>query len=233
MLIIDKHKKLLLDLLFAVYSDRELASILGFKGGTAALLFYGLDRFSVDLDFDLLDPAMADKVFTHLEKIAGAHGVIKEKSKKRNTLLLVVSYGLLDQNIKLEVSTRDFGSKFTVLNYLGIPMKVMVKEDMFAHKLAAMSERIGSANRDIYDVNYFLKNNWPLNEKMLVKRVGKDLKGFLEKTAVQVESVKENKILDGIGELLDNKAKARVKKQLTKDTAGRLRILKESLTPLH
>ncbi|OGF50387.1 MAG: hypothetical protein A2231_02520 [Candidatus Firestonebacteria bacterium RIFOXYA2_FULL_40_8] len=229
MLIINKHKKILLDTLFAIYSDRELAPVLGFKGGTAALLFYGLDRFSVDLDFDLLQLNMKDRVFACLFKITGAQGIIKEKYIKKNTILFVVSYSELNQNIKLEVSTRDFGSKYAIMNYLGIPMKVMVKEDMLAHKLAAMSERMGSSNRDIYDVNYFLKNNWSLNEGMLAKRVGGDLKSFLEKTAKQVEKIKTNKILDGIGELLDNKAKAWVKNNLAKETAGRLRILKESI----
>ena len=34
-------------------------------------------------------------------------------------------------------------------------MLVMVKPDMFAHKLMAMYERIGKTSRDIYDV-YFL-----------------------------------------------------------------------------
>lgn len=33
-----------------------MSSVLGFKGGTAALLFYGLPRLSVDLDFDLIKP---------------------------------------------------------------------------------------------------------------------------------------------------------------------------------
>jgi len=228
-LIIDKHKKILLDILFAIYSDRELAPALGFKGGTAALLFYGLDRFSVDLDFDLLSREKSAPVFSSLEKIAARYGRIKEKYKKRNTLLLIVSYGDIGQNIKLEVSLRDFGSKYIIQNYLGIPMLVMAREDMFAHKLAAMSERIGTANRDIYDVHFFLKNNWPLNEKMLLKRAGKDLKAFLENTAQQVEKIKENQILNGIGELLDNKTKAWVKKNLIKETAGKLRILKESL----
>ncbi len=34
-------------------------------------------------------------------------------------------------------------------------MLVMKKEDMFAHKLVAMTERTGMANRDIFDVWFF------------------------------------------------------------------------------
>lgn len=36
----------------------------------------------------------------------------------------------------------------------------MVREDMAAHKMVAMLERIGKTNRDIFDVWFFLKNNW-------------------------------------------------------------------------
>ena len=49
-----KHKAVLLQMLKDVYSDTAIAPHLGFKGGTAAHLFYGLNRHSVDLDFDLL-----------------------------------------------------------------------------------------------------------------------------------------------------------------------------------
>ena len=60
---ISGHKTILFQILKDVYSDTTIAPFLGFKGGTAALMFYGLDRFSVDLDFDLLDESKEDHVF--------------------------------------------------------------------------------------------------------------------------------------------------------------------------
>jgi hypothetical protein len=39
-----KHKSILLQILKDIYSNTSIAPYLGFKGGTAALLFYGLDR---------------------------------------------------------------------------------------------------------------------------------------------------------------------------------------------
>ena len=50
-----KHKNILLQILKDIYSDTSISPHLGFKGGTAANLFCGLDRDSFDLDFDLLD----------------------------------------------------------------------------------------------------------------------------------------------------------------------------------
>ena len=52
---ITTHRNLLLKILKDIYSDTALGPVLGFKGGTAAYFFYDLPRFSVDLDFDLLD----------------------------------------------------------------------------------------------------------------------------------------------------------------------------------
>ena len=37
-----------------IFKDPSIAPYLAFKGETAALFFYGLTRFSVDLDFDLV-----------------------------------------------------------------------------------------------------------------------------------------------------------------------------------
>ena len=50
-----KHKNILLQILKDIYSDTSISPYLGFKGGTAAMMFYDLPRHSVDLDLDLLD----------------------------------------------------------------------------------------------------------------------------------------------------------------------------------
>ena len=46
----NKHKFYMLQILKDVFADGELANCLAFKGGTALMFFYGLPRFSVDLD---------------------------------------------------------------------------------------------------------------------------------------------------------------------------------------
>lgn len=55
MLNITKHRIILLQILKDIYNDISIAPILGLKGDTACFLFYNLPRFSIDLDFDLLD----------------------------------------------------------------------------------------------------------------------------------------------------------------------------------
>ncbi|KKU60151.1 MAG: hypothetical protein UX81_C0003G0011 [Parcubacteria group bacterium GW2011_GWA2_47_12] len=140
-----KHKNILLQILKDIYSDNEIAPYLGFKGGTAALLFYGLSRDSVDLDFDLLDESKEAEVFKKIQEIAASYGKIIDSRVKRFNLVTIISYELKAQHVKIEVNRRSFGSKYDLKTFLGISMLVMVREDMFAHKLTAMCERFGKA----------------------------------------------------------------------------------------
>jgi len=218
------HKTILLQILKDIYTDPSLGPVLGFKGGTAANLFYDLGRFSVDLDFDLLKGDKESFVFDKVDKILNEHGIIKEKHRKKHTLLFVVSYDEKSQNIKVEINRRVFGSRYELKNYLGISMLIMVREDMFAHKLVAVLERTKTANRDVYDIWHFLKNLWPINKEIVEKRTGKNLKEYMKKCIAFVESLSDRNILSGMGELLDEKQKAWAKTNLRKDTVFLLKV---------
>jgi predicted nucleotidyltransferase component of viral defense system len=218
------HKTILLQLLKDIYTSSSLGPVLGLKGGTAAHLFYDLGRFSVDLDFDLLNEAKEDIVFKQIDSMLREYGTIKEKQKKLNTLFFLLSYGERDQNIKVEINRRIFGSRYEPKSYLGISMLVMIEEDMFAHKLVAMQERAKSANRDVFDVWHFLKNRWPINKKIVEKRTKMEFRDYLKKCVKFVESMGDRGILAGMGELMDEKQKAWVKANLKKDTAFLLKV---------
>ena len=153
------HKNILLKILKDIYTDSLLGPVLGFKGGTAAYLFYSLNRFSVDLDFDLLDKTKEQEVFDKMGNIIKKYSLIREKANKRQTLFILLSYSEEAQNIKIEINKRSFGSQYEVKNYLGISMLVIEKQDMFAHKLVALIERNKIANRDIFDIHFFLNKN--------------------------------------------------------------------------
>ena len=218
------HKTILLQILKDIYTDPSLGPVLGFKGGTATNLFYDLGRFSVDLDFDLLKGDKESFVFDKVDKILNEYGIIKEKHRKKHTLLFVVSYDEKSQNIKVEINRRVFGSRYELKNYLGISMLIMVREDMFAHKLVAVLERTKTANRDVYDIWHFLKNRWPINKEIVEKRTGKNLKEYMKKCIAFVESLSDRNILSGMGELLDEKQKSWAKTNLRKDTVFLLKV---------
>ena len=221
------HKSILLQILKDIYTNSSLGPLLGFKGGTAAHLFYNLDRFSVDLDFDLLNDEKETVVFEKVEEILNEYGAIKDKYIKRHTILFILSYEDQAPNIKVEINSRSFGSCYTVQNYLGISMLVMEREDMFAHKLVAMLERTKTAHRDVYDVWYFLRNRWPLNKGIVEKRTKMDFGRYLEKCIKFVESLSARTILSGLGELMDEKQIVWAKNNLKNDTVFLLKLLLE------
>lgn len=225
-----KHKTIMVKILKDIYTDPTISASLGFKGGTAATLFYDLDRFSVDLDFDLLDTEKEEYVFKRVKKIIENYGKIKEAEKKRFNFLYILAYdnkNINAQNIKVEINRRKFGSNYSIKSYLGISMQVMVKEDMAAHKLCAMYERIGKTNRDIFDVQFFLSRDWPVNKKLIEDRMGITYVEFLKKCIKVMDKFDDSNILSGIGELLTEKQKLWAKAKLKSETLFSLRLALE------
>jgi Uncharacterized conserved protein len=222
------HKTVLLQILKEIYTDTSLGPILGLKGCTAAHLFYDLGRFSVDLDFDLLDEAEENHVFVTVENILKGFGTIKEKYRKRHTIFFVLSYADEAQNIKVEVSRRSFGSRYELKKLSWHFYAGYGKRDMFAHKLVALLERGKTANRDIFDIWSFLKNNWAINKEIVEKRTGLPFKEYLKKCIDFIESYSDRYILAGMGELLDEKQKAWAKANLKKDVLFLLKVTYEN-----
>ena len=103
-------------------------------------------------------------------------------------------------------------------------MLVMVPEDMFAHKLMAMHERIGKTSRDIYDVWFFLQHRFPINREIVEQRSKMSFDKLLQKCISQLEKMSNRRILDGVGELLTNSQKDWAKAKLREDTIALLKL---------
>lgn len=222
-----QHRTILIYILKDIFSISAIAPYLGFKGGTASHLFYELPRFSIDLDFDLLDQEKETTVFEVLQEILKQYGTIKEAQNKRYSLFFILCHHnkIKDTfNIKVEINKRSWGSRYEIKDYLGIPIQVMVQEDITANKLVAMHERLGKANRDIFDVWFFLHNNFPINKQIVIARTGMSYSAFLECCINRLEKFGNINILSGLGELLIEKQKAWVRSHLKDDTLFALRL---------
>jgi predicted nucleotidyltransferase component of viral defense system len=223
-----KHKSIILQILKDIFFDTSLSPCLGFKGGTAALMFYGLDRNSVDIDLDLFDESKEREVFEKIQKIAARYGTIVDSRIKRFNIVTVISHDAKSQDIKIEVNRRSFGSRYEVKTLFGISMAVMVKEDMFANKLMAMYERIGKTSRDIYDVYFFIQNNWPINKKLVEDRAGMPFEQVVNTCIALLEKMDNRHILDGLGELLTEPQKDWARTKLRTETIFLLKAFLES-----
>src|SRR3989338_2571067 len=211
---IEKHRTIMVQILKDIFTDISLETSLGFKGGTAVYLLYNLPRFSVDLDFDLIKPEKADEVFQKISKIIKSYGKVLEGYSKHFTLFFLLSYEKKSRNIKVEISKRSFPNHYETKSFLGIPLKVLVKEDIFAHKLAALLERKDIAHRDIFDIWFFAKNKWDVNKELVELRTKMKFKEYINKCLERINKINEKYMLQGLGELLYEKTKKWTKEKL-------------------
>ena len=220
----EKHQLIMGKILRDIYNDISISSLLGLKGGTAAYFFYGLPRFSVDLDFDILSENENDKkiVYNKILEIIKKYGTIKDSYIKKYTIFALLSYSDMDSNIKIEINTKNqiknIKSKYELKKYLGISMMVAKKEYLFAGKISALTMRTKTAMRDIYDINYFAKNNWDIDEEAVKSISNRDKKEQLLLCLEVIEKIKDNEIMTGLGELVKEEEKEWIRKDLREET---------------
>lgn len=227
MIDLNRHKFFLVQILKDIYSDIELASYLGFKGGTALMFFYDLPRFSVDLDFNLLAVEKVDAVYLKVRNILLKYGTITDEAKKFYGPVIVLDYGVGERKLKVEISNRLFDNRYVIKNLLGINMKVLVKSDMFAHKLCALLDRNTVTNRDIFDCWFFMQNHTPINKAIVETRMEMSYPEYMQKCINQLESMSDKGLLQGLGELMDTEMKNFVKTKLRTETISLFKFYKD------
>jgi predicted nucleotidyltransferase component of viral defense system len=209
-----KHKFYMTQLLKDIYTDSELANILGFKGGTAMMFFYDLPRFSVDLDFNLLDSEKIDAVYQKIRKIVQKYGKIHDEANKHFGIIVVLDYGVSERKLKIEISNRQCNDRYNVRDLLGISIKVMTLTDMFSHKLCALLDRNRLANRDIFDCWFYMSHQTPVNLTIIEQRMGKSSIDYFRDCIHKIEGLPEKSLLDGLGELVNPDLKKFVRSKL-------------------
>jgi len=231
----EKHRLIMGQILKDIYADISIASLLGFKGGTCAYFFYNLPRFSVDLDFDILsfDEDNQKIILGKIINILKQYGTVKDEHIKNFTIFALLSYGEADLNIKIEINTRNtiknIRDKYELKEYLGISMMVAKKEYLFAGKISALVLRTKTAMRDIYDINYFTKNRWEIDNEAVNLITGKETKECLFDCLNIIEKIKKNEIMVGLGELVEEKEKDWIKDKLKDETVFMLKNYISSL----
>lgn len=227
------HRAQLMRLLTAILDDRRLAAVLYFKGGTAAALLGWLDRFSVDLDFDLkgntpIEPTRAR--FHILFDKLGLH--VADESK--HVLSFVLKYtSPPDQRntIHLDALAQTAAANQYVPLYLpeiDRTARCQSQDTAVAHKLVALTDRYKKhssiAGRDVYDIHHFLLHGYAYNPKIIEERTGKTAREYLgELTGFIEKHVTQTSINQDLNTLLPAAAFARIRKILKEETLMLLR----------
>ena len=219
----NKHKFYMARILSLIFKDKHLCNVLAFKGGTSLMFFHNLNRFSTDLDFNLLDPDKLDLAYDKVRAILTRFGTIDDESKKPYGPVLVLNYGKGERMLKVEISVRQYPNHYEMRSLAGTDIRVMVMPDMFAHKLCAMGERLSP--RDIYDVWFFLQNHTEINEEIVRIRTAKSVSEYTAWCAEHVKEASPKLLMQGLGEVLnDAKSKTFVKNKLIAETSSALEL---------
>ena len=219
----NKHKFYMAQILSLIFKDKDLCNVLAFKGGTSLMFFHNLNRFSTDLDFNLLDPDKLDLAYDKVRAILTRFGTIDAEAKKLYDPVLVLNYGKGKRMLKVEISVRQYPNHYEMRSLAGTDIRVMSMPDMFAHKLCTMGERLSP--RDIYDVWFFLQNHTEINEEIVRIRTAKSVSEYTAWCAEHVKEASQKLLMQGLGEVLnDAKSKTFVKNKLIAETSSALEL---------
>lgn len=227
------HKIQLYRLLTAILDSELLLKTIFFKGGTCASMMGVLDRFSVDLDFDIKKGIKFAEIDKKLRSIfKDLHLIVAKKS--RATLYYILKYESPAghrNSIKLSFITKEFKSnvyKPAFLKEIDRYAVCQTVETMFGIKLVALTDRYKKnksiAGRDLYDIHHFFLNGYRYNQEIIKERTGKSVKSYLEELTVFIgKNINEKSITEDLSYLLPIEKFKLIKKVLKNETIMLLR----------
>jgi predicted nucleotidyltransferase component of viral defense system len=226
------QKSYLHRLLMEIVDHPLAAQALAFKGGSCAAMLGYLDRFSVDLDFDVLkgaDEAELRKIFQQIfEKLE--FQVTLEFDKVLFFQLRYPSHP--GKRSTLKVSASDMRVEANVYKVQYFPeidrlVNSQTIETMFANKLVAVTDRYTQhqsiAGRDIYDIHHFFVQGYAYRGEVIRERTGLEPGQYLaELMAVIKKHVTQTTINEDLNSLLPNRQFQQVRKILVPETLSLL-----------
>jgi predicted nucleotidyltransferase component of viral defense system len=147
-----------------------------------------LDRFSVDLDFDLKISANEKELRNEFYKIFDKLGFSLQQESQKALEFFLKYQNSPNQRNTLKIDALNFIVKSNVYVPVFLPeinrtVNCQNRESIFANKLVAIKDRYDRkksiAGRDIYDIHYFFLKNLKYSERVIIERTGLQVKEYL------------------------------------------------------
>jgi hypothetical protein len=184
-----------------------------------------LDRYSTDIDLDLLDHAYEQQVIDEITALLSRLGDIKNTTLGADLHRWIFRYDLQSTNIKVELNKRDLiYNQYEIKNIQEQDILCMDTSSMVTNKLLALESR--RYNRDLYDTHFFRVQGYEYDENIIQARSGKTVKELITHIIQELpDHYAENTILaDGMGDVLTDVQKPRVKNHLVTETIHLLQL---------
>ncbi len=229
------HKFQLLKLLTEIVDNPILSQNIYFKGGTCAAMQGFLDRFSVDLDFDLREGSDPAKLRSEFNIIFKKLDLTVENNNDK-TLFFVLKYmSSLNQRNTIRLSVYEEIIKSNDYKPVFLPeidrlVNCQTLETMFANKLVAPVDRFQKhqkiAGRDIYDIHYFFSQGFKFKKEVIEERMKTDVKSYIKVLIDFVEKeINETILTQDLSMLLPNDKFQKIRKTLKSEVLIFLRSL--------
>jgi hypothetical protein len=226
------HKSFLNRLLMEIADRPVLAHHLAFKGGSCASMLGYLDRFSVDLDFDVLKNADETALRHEFQRAFDDLG-LKVTGEYDSALFFQLCYpNAPGKRNTMKVSANNLLVKanqykvqyFTEIDRL---MNSQTLETMVANKLVAVTDRYNLHNtiagRDIYDIHTFLVHGYGYLAPVIRERTGLGTRDYLGQLSDFIkEHVTQTVINEDLNTLLPPHRFQQIRKILIPETLSLL-----------
>jgi predicted nucleotidyltransferase component of viral defense system len=222
------HKSTLHRLLMEIVDQPLMAQTLAFKGGSCTAMLGYLDRFSVDLDFDVLegaDEAELRKIFHQVFEQLGFSLTLEFDSALFFQLRYPSGPGKRDTLRVGASNIRVASNQYKVQYFPEIDRLINSQtiETMFANKLAAVMDRYAQdqtiAGRDIYDIHHFFVQGYAYDGAVIRERTRMEPKEYFGNLTDFIrEQVTQGIINEDLNSLMPNRQFQQVRKILIPET---------------
>ncbi|MGB9934684.1 nucleotidyl transferase AbiEii/AbiGii toxin family protein [Thermodesulfovibrio yellowstonii] len=165
---LEKQEQFEIEVLDKLKSGRFLDSLI-FTGGTMLRLCYGLNRFSVDLDFWLYKKIDTEKYFEKLREYLSVFYTIRDAENKFYTMLFEIRGENYPRTLKIELRKKvekvktDMSIAYSKFSNIQVLVRTLSLEEVMKSKIEAFLNR--KEIRDVFDIEFLLKKGVPLNAK--------------------------------------------------------------------
>lgn len=191
-----KQEQFELEVLERLNSGKLLAGLV-FGGGTMLRLCFGLNRYSVDLDFWIVKETDMNKLYKELKEYLARFYTVRDAADKFNTLLFEIGSAGYPRSLKIEIrkETKKIKTEQAIAysrhSNAQVFLKVVSLPDMMKAKIEAFLDR--REIRDIFDMEFLFKKGIALDAPAAT----------LEKVLKGIDALKKEDYTAKLGSLLE------------------------------
>lgn len=167
-------------------NSAQLLNNLVFTGGTMLRLCYGLNRFSIDLDFWITKKLNTTKLFEAMKQSLAQNYILTDAVNKFNTLLFEIKTNRYPRRLKIEVRKESKQIKteptiaYSKYSNLQVLLPAVSLSGMMQAKIDAFLNR--KEIRDVFDIEFMLKKGIPLTgSQNQLKQMLQEINGLSKK----------------------------------------------------